>query len=234
MNVSRRRIVWASCLALVVVAGSGCRLPPFQGGRVAGKHSSEMLGTRYTRVTTSRLETGDAVLDELDDMILAINIDFNLPVSKFVDLQVFLGNREASGESVDPTVGLYEMAVTGWHYGIGVTGHSRPEAAIDPYLFAAAQYLVADVAYRDSTQVVAFDEDEVGWVGGGGIEWRPNSSIAVSPYIKYFDNGIFGEGTRVGGRIDTWLDQRWFLELSGETPISASGHQLGLGLGFRF
>ena len=166
--------------------------------------------------------------------MLALSVDFNLPISKTLDLQGFLGNRKASGEAVDAVFGPYEMSVGGQYFGVGLTGHSRPDEVLDPYIFVAGQYLAADVTYNDSMGGVFFDEEDFGWVAGGGIEWRPSAAVAVSPYIKYFDNGFFGEGTRVGGRIDIWLDRRWFLELSGEAPISASGHALGLGMGFGF
>jgi len=234
MRLCHHRIAWAICLAWIVLGGTGCRVLLPREQPSVGMPSSELLGTRYARVSMSRLETGDPVLDELDDFILSLKVDFNLPVSETLDLQVFLGDRTASGEAVDLAFGPYEMTVGGQHIGVGVTGHSRPDEALDPYFFVAAQYLNFDVDYRDTSERVVFDEEELGWVAGGGIEWRPSSSFAASPYIKYFDNGIFGEGTRVGGRVDTWLDDSWFLELSGETPISESGYALGLGLGFRF
>ena len=234
MRLGHRKMAWAICLGWVVLAGTGCRLLLDREPHSAGMPSSELLGTRYTRVSMSRLETGDPELDELDDMILALSVDFNLPVSKTLDVQVFLGNREASGESVEPGFGPYALTVGGQHIGLGLTGHSRPDEEFDPYIFVAAQYLFFDVDYRDTSVSNVYDEEDFGWDAGGGIEWRPTASIAASPYIKYFDNGIFGEGTRVGGRIDTWLDDTWFLELSGEAPISESGHALGLGLGFRF
>lgn len=229
----RGRIVWVMCLGGLVVATAGCQLPRgYKPG--PGEPSSELLGTRYTRVSMSWLQTGNPAIEEIDDFMLALSVDFNLPISKTLDLQGFLGNRKASGEAVDAVFGPYEMSVGGQYFGVGLTGHSRPDEVLDPYIFVAAQYLLLDVDYRDTSGSVVFDEEDFGWVAGGGIEWRPTASVAASPYIKYFDNGIFGEGTRIGGRIDTWLDDTWFLELSGEAPISQSGHALGLGLGFRF
>ena len=85
----------------MVLAGAGCRLPVSHDQRSAGAVSSAVLGTRFARVTTSRLETGDPVLDELDDFITAVGFDFNVPASEVVDMQLYFGNREAAGESVD-------------------------------------------------------------------------------------------------------------------------------------
>ncbi|HAA49224.1 MAG TPA: hypothetical protein DCE43_05850 [Planctomycetaceae bacterium] len=231
---SRFRRAWGSCLAVFLVAGIGCQVPLSRGQTPVGVDSSALLGTRYVRVSLSRLETGEPVLDELDDFITALNIDFNLPANEHIDVQGFLGNREASGEAFDPFFGPYAMTVGGWHFGLGVTGHAAPEEELDPYVFVSGQYLAMDVTYQDLVGIVVAEDDEFGWVAGGGIEWRPHRSVAVAPYIKYFDNGIFGEGTRVGGRVDTWLDRNWFLEFSGEAPISSSGHAIGLGLGFRY
>ena len=224
----------AICLGSMVLAGAGCRLPVSHDQRSAGAVSSAVLGTRFARVTTSRLETGDPVLDELDDFITAVGFDFNLPASEAVDMQLYFGNREAAGESVDAFVGPYEMIFDGWYVGVGATGHSRPDEELDPFMFVGLQYLSVDISYWDSAGAVFVDDEEVGWIAGGGVEWRPTASIAVAPYIKYFDNATFGAGTRVGGRFNFWLDQRWFLEVSGESPISESGHALGLGLGFRY
>lgn len=218
----------------MVVVGIGCQLPLVEEQDSVGVPSSALLGTRYARVSMSRLETGNPVLDEIDDFMTALSVDVNLPASEVLDVQGFLGTREASGAAVDPFYGPYEMAYTGRYIGVGLTGHARPNEVLDPYIFVAGQYLVADVTYHDSLGVVSTDDDDFGWVAGGGIEWRPHRSIAVSPYVKHFENGVFGDGTRVGGRIDRWLDQTWFLEVSGEVPISADGHAIGLGLGFRY
>ena len=57
----------------MVLAGAGCRLPVSHDQRSAGAVSSALLGTRFARVTTSRLETCNAVLDELDRGRLALD-----------------------------------------------------------------------------------------------------------------------------------------------------------------
>jgi len=226
--------VRAICLGWMVVSAAGCQLPLGDQHNAAGSPSSALLGTRYARVSMSRLETGDPVIDEIDDFVTALGVDVNWPVSETLDLKGFLGTREASGELVDPLLGPYEMTVTGRYIGAGLTGHARPDGVLDPYIFVAGQYLVKDVTQYNSLASVSIDEDEFGWVAGGGIEWRPHGSVAVAPYIKYFDNAVFGEGTRVGGRVDAWLNRTWFLEVLGELPISADGHSIGLGLGFRY
>jgi len=227
-------MAWAICLGGVVVSSVGCQLPLADEQHAVGVPSSALLGTRYARASISRLKTGNPVLDEIDDFVTALSVDVNLPVSETIDLQGFLGNREASGELVDPVVGPYEMTVTAQYIGAGLTAHASPGEVLDPYIFVAGQYLARDVTQHNSLGSISIDEDEFGWVAGGGIEWRPHGSVAVSPYIKYFDNAVFGEGTRVGGRIDTWLNRNWFLEVLGEAPISADGHAIGLGLGFRY
>ncbi len=227
------RCVFLAVALSMLVPLSGCRLVQ-PGPQVGDMTSSKLLGQRYARVSLSRLETGDVVLDELDNFISALHVDVNLPATEHIDIQGYLGRREASGESFDPFFGPYQMSVTGWHLGAGLVGHARPDDMLDPYVFVSGQFLSADVSYQDLVGVAMAEEDDFGWVAGGGIEWRPNHRVAIAPYIKYFDNGTFGEGTRVGGRLNTWLDETWFLEVSGEAPISESGHSVGVGLGFRF
>ncbi|MBQ15719.1 MAG: hypothetical protein CMJ65_01205 [Planctomycetaceae bacterium] len=224
--------VVAAGVVLVFIAG--CHGPLSLQWTDAEEATAGVLGQRYARAGVSQVKTGNPVLDDLDDFITALDMSLNFPVAETVDLQVFLGNREVSGQAVDSWYGPYSMVVEGWDVGLGIVGHSRPGKTVDPYLFLAGQYLSADVTYLDGYGGVFFDDEDFGVVAGGGVQLQLNRDTSLAPYIKYYDNGLFGEGAKAGGRLDVWLDRTFFWEVIGETKISEDGYEFGTGLGFRF
>lgn len=232
MRASLPGKVIAAGVAAVFLAG--CHGPLSLQKPKAGESIAGILGERYARASVSNVKTGNPVLDDLDDFITALDMSLNFPVAENLDVQVFLGNREASGRAVDSWYGPYSMVVDGWDVGVSLVGHSHPGEAVDPYLFLAGQYLSTDVTYLDGYGGVFFDEEDFGVVAGGGVQLQLNRHTSLAPYIKYYDNGIFGEGAKAGGRLDVWLDHTFFWEATGETSISRDGYQFGTGLGFRY
>lgn len=201
-------------------------------GIVQPINAQGLLGKRYTSFSIGIQKPGDDYVKQVDDSILQLGGQINLPVNSNVDANFTLSYEQLDG---DDDQGL-DFEGTSKSVVGGVVYHFTPDQKINPFVGVGVGFVSVDIEATAVGFHSTSDETDLGFSLVTGIEIDLNSRIAIRPTLGYYriENEYNDDDFTTGVSFNVWFNNSVFGGIrttyaldEGDVTILA-----GLGLGF--
>jgi opacity protein-like surface antigen len=199
---------------------------------IANTVEAGILGKRYIGANIGQVTPGDEDVKRIDDSIITYGAGLRLPINTNLDVVASIGHSKLEGNmrryDIHSGDVIYNenTEVTGTFLSALVQYQFVPGAKVNPFVNAGVEWAKSEL----ESAATSIDDDDTGFLIGGGIEFNIDTKLSVNTGINYLSE-MFDEDDFIAGiGFNAWVTPQLLLSIVGQYGFNSE--DIGLSAGF--